>query len=132
MHFIDWHNGVFWPAPLAGFALLALGTLAIFAPELGGRAFGLPAHPAHPFVPVVGARDVALGISILGLCAYGEIAPLAIVILSLVVVAMADAVMVLREGTKAVVAVHLAGAIGALLYGAFLWAVSAGMFLSIG
>jgi hypothetical protein len=132
MQFIDWHNFFFWPAPLAGIALLALGTMAIFVPTLGGRAFGLPNHPAHPFIPVVGARDVALGLAILGLCAYGEIVPLAIVILSLVVVALADAVVVFREGTKAVVPVHLAGAIGAAFYGAFLWAVGAGMFLRIG
>jgi hypothetical protein len=122
MNELDWHLFLPWLAPLAGCALLSLGALAICAPRLGGKAFGLPSHgPALPFVVVVGARDVGLGLAILGLWAQGASRPVAIAILSLVVVAVADALVVFRYGMRQLCFVHGAGALGAALYGAWLW-----------
>ncbi len=102
-------------AGLGGLAFVFIGIGALLAPGFSSMQYGLPTtdRAALALIRAVGARDLVLGIIVLGLLATRDRSALALVLGASTLVAIGDATAVLTGRNDAgprQLAVHAAGA----------------------
>lgn len=118
---IDWNNPLTWLAPLLALGATFTGFAAILAPRTAVKLYGLNAgEEGLRFVPIFGARNLAIGLSTMSLLVYGWRQPLGFLFLALAVPAVVDAWITHRHGSRPAAFVHGAGALTLLAYGAWL------------
>lgn len=67
-------NRAAWPALVPAIGLMALGSIFILAPEMGGAIFGIPAPEGEgaSWLAVVGLRDLVFGGYVIALALYSD------------------------------------------------------------
>jgi hypothetical protein len=112
-------------AALSGLVALIIGTGALLMPEAMSRKFGITARgPALPYVMATGTRDVFMGLTILLLYFYEQWRLLGVVLCFVGIVAVADFLVVFKNGDKKTSAVHFLSAVFAVATGVWLAGIS--------
>jgi hypothetical protein len=118
---LDWNQPLTWLAPLLALGATFTGFISLLAPRTAIKLYGLGAgEEGLRFVPIFGARNLAIGLSTLALLVYGWRQPLGFLFLALTVPAAVDAWLTYRHGSRKAAAVHVAGGLALLAYGAWL------------
>ena len=117
-------GGTLIAAVLAALLFGAIGLRCVLGPDGGARFFGVAVQdgPGRSFVQAMGARNLGLSLTALGLILFGARAGLAALIFAAVVTAALDAAIVWRASGVAKAAKHLAYAPAFLVFG--LWIAS--------
>jgi len=89
----------FWICAAPGLFLIGVGTLLVFAPDVGGAAFGIHAvgFPDYAFHLVTGVRTIYLGMLLMLLASLRQARVLALVQLTMATMPLADFLVVLQS-----------------------------------
>lgn len=118
---LDWTQPLTWLAPLLALGATFTGFISLLAPRTAVKLYGLSTgEEGLRFVPIFGARNLAIGVSTLALLIYGWRQPLGFLFLALAIPGMVDAWITYRHGSRPAAAVHVAGTIALVAYGAWL------------
>lgn len=118
---LDWNNPLTWFAPVLALGAVFTGFASLLAPRTAVRLYGLnTGDEGLRFVPIFGARNLAIGLACLALLVYGWRQPLGFLFLSLAVPGLVDAWITYHHGARKAFAVHAVGTVALLAYGAWL------------
>jgi uncharacterized protein DUF4267 len=108
-------------AAVVAAGLIVIGTLALIAPDVAARGFGLPAtDPAsRTYVRAAGLRDLVIGVIVAVIRAEVGTPLLAWIVALLAIIAVGDLMLVRRSRA---VAIHAVGVVGLLVDAALLMA----------
>lgn len=118
---LDWNLPLTWLAPLLALGATFTGFISLLVPRVALKLYGLNAgEEGLRFVPIFGARNLAIGLATLALLVYGWRQPLGFLFLALAVPGIVDAWITYRHGSRRAAAVHAVGTVALLAYGAWL------------
>ena len=118
---LDWNTPLTWLAPLVALGATFTGFISLLAPRTAIKLYGLRAgEEGLRFVPIFGARNLAIGLACLALLVYGWRQPLGFLFLALGVPGVVDSWITYREGARKACTVHVVGTLVLLAYGGWL------------
>ncbi|RZA08453.1 MAG: DUF4267 domain-containing protein [Proteobacteria bacterium] len=118
---LDWNLPLTWLSPLFALGAVFTGFVSILAPKTAVKLYGLSTgEEGLRFIPIFGARNLAIGVSALGLLVYGWRQPLGFLLGAAAIPGVVDAVITYRHGTRVAFWVHVIGTVVLVAYSAWL------------
>lgn len=117
----DWTSPLTWLAPLFALGATFTGFVSILAPRTAVRLYGLETGPEGlRFVPIFGARNLAIGLTAGALLVYGWRQPFGFLLFAAAVPGIVDSFITFRHGSRPAFYVHAAGTLALLAYATWL------------
>jgi hypothetical protein len=114
-------KAVMYIGAIVGLSTLLIGLFAILQPKPMSKKFGIEAEgKALPYVISTGVRDIFIGFTVLLLFFRHDYLELGLIMFCLGLVAIADFLVVRKNGDRKTSLVHLCGAVAVFIYGFWL------------